>query len=329
VRLVGHFFQDLSEAALAPGENAVDAAFQAALEVSRLRSSPAATAIRDADVSTFRFSLPKMKEQEIRLAVAHELEENTGVSPSEMNYDYAVVGEDPTRSETVEVKAWFAKREAVAEKVSPIVRAGLSCRAVETELMAIVEMLDFNGYIQPEQVQVVIDLGESHVELGLVSDGELKVTRHVQVGMGLVTRVLQETLGLSLADAEKRRSEYSFSSEAAEGSDPSSRAAAVIDDAITGIFREIKEAVDFFRECPESYGRIDRILLTGGGSQIRDIDKVHELFFKAPTTVANPFKNIDIFSGPDPVDAEEIARLAPYMSVAVGLALASVDKEAA
>lgn len=330
VRLVGHFFQDLSlTTECFPEKVNFDEAFKAALQVRQLATSTASAAIRDSEVSSFRFSLPKMKEKEMRLAVAHELAESAGTDTISINYDYALIPKAVgTESETVDVRAYFAKQETVSKRVNQLKRSGLKCKSIETELMAATAMLHFNGYIASEQNQIVIDLGESHIEMGLIIDGELCATKHARIGLGMINENLRNALGMSYEDAEKMKANYSFSgTEASEEKDV--EANRIIDNGVTELFRQIKEGIDFFREWPESYGKIDRILLIGGGSQIADVDKVHELFFKIPTTIVNPFKNIDIFEGPNQVDNDEIAKFAPYMATAVGLALASVEMEAA
>lgn len=330
VRLVSHFFQDLAETTEDFPENInFDEALKAALQVRQLATSTVAAAIRDSAVSSFQFSMPKMKDKEMRLAVAHELAESAGTDAVSINYDYALVPPAAgTQSDTVEVRAYFAKKETVTERLDQLKRSGLKCKSIETELMAATAMLHFNGYIASEQTQVVIDLGESHIEMGLIIDGELRATKHSRIGLGMINKNLREALGMSYEEAEKKKATYSFS-----GTEPTGETGAeanqILDNGMTEIFRVIKEGLDFFPEWPESYGKIDRILLIGGGSQIPDIDKVHELFFKIPTTIVNPFKNIDIFDGPNQVDNDEIAKFAPYMATAVGLALVSIEEVAA
>jgi Tfp pilus assembly PilM family ATPase len=97
-----------------------------------------------------------------------------------------------------------------------------------------------------------------------------------------------------------------------------------MDEVFTDIFKSIKDAIDFYRECAESHGRIDRILLVGGGSQIKGIDKINQIFFRIPTTIVNPFRNIDVFSSVDDSEHEEIAKIGPHMATAVGLALQTI-----
>jgi Tfp pilus assembly PilM family ATPase len=169
---------------------------------------------------------------------------------------------------------------------------------------------------------MVLDLGEGHVTSALVSEGELAYTRSHGISFGKINQVLADSFGLSYADAECLKLGYDFLSSPEET--PVNRA---LDEVFTEIFKTIKDAIDFYRECTESHGRIDRILLVGGGSQIRGIDKIHQVFFRIPTTLVNPFRNIDVFSNLEESEQEEVSRIGHHMATAVGLALQTISRK--
>jgi Tfp pilus assembly PilM family ATPase len=202
-----------------------------------------------------------------------------------------------------------------------LTNAGLKPSAIESELMAATAMLEFNGYLNPGEVSMVIDLGEGHVSSGLISDGALMLTRDHGASLGKINESLMNRFGFTYDEAETLKAGYDFSQDPGETDENR-----VMDEEFTAVFKSIKAAIDFYRECPESYGRVDRIFLIGGGSQIRGIAKLHELVFKVPTLVANPFRNIDIFTRTDEQDHDEIVRITPYMATAVGLALGAISK---
>lgn len=329
VQLDRHFFQDLSSVSdQFPNNPPTAESFKAAVEVQALNSARASTTLRDSDVMTFTFAMPKMNKKELEIAVRHELAEHTQMPIDQITYDYQLThtkNEEGNR----EIRAYCAKRDQVMDKFDSLKNAGLRCTSVESEMKAIISMLEFNGYLAAGQTQVVIDIGESHVSLGLVVDGDLKGTRDSEIGMGAINQALQERFGMSYRDAEFRKRSYTFSADTNGLNERETEVHHCIDDTVTQIFRVIKDGLDFFREHPEVFGRIDRILIVGGGSQLSGIARVHELLFKIPTTIPNPLKNIDIFGGPGRPDNDEIAQLAPYLSTAVGLALATIEEEAA
>jgi type IV pilus assembly protein PilM len=322
VELDGHFFQDLSITSDDfPVRTNRDEALKAALEVQRLSSSMASAALRDSEIMTFNLEFPKMKEKELEKVILQEVAEVGGFAAEEHTCDF-IVGPSPVDNpEVMSVRAFAVKKDLVLDQMKSLKKAGLKAQAIESEMMALTAMLEFNGYIDPKEVAVVIDLGESHVSSGLIVDGSLSVTREHGVSFGAVNKALQDQMSISYEQAEKLKAGYDFLAGAEEGA-----AGHILDEMLTSIIRANKDAIDYYRELPESYGRVDRILLVGGASQMKGLDKVHQMLFKIPTIVVNPFRNIDVFTSLDEAEQEEITRIGPYMATAVGLALATIPK---
>jgi type IV pilus assembly protein PilM len=318
IHLASHFFQDLAQTSDEfPARCNRDEAFKAAVEIQRLNSSQAASAVKDSEIMTFSFSLPHMTEKELAQAVPQEVAEQAQIQVDDYVFDFL-----SSRHETTEeIKAFCVKRDLVLEQMDAIKNAGLKPKSIEPEMMAILSMLEFNDYVSKEEVYVVIDLGESRINTALISDGNLVLTRAKGGAFGMINAVLHEMKSLNYDEAEQVKNEYDFLSVPEDQADPINQ---IMDELFTEIFKNIKEVLDFYRDCPESFGRIDKILLVGGATQVRSIDKIHEMFFKIPTTIVNPFRNIEILSTENSQQNEEIVHLAPYMGTAVGLALGGV-----
>lgn len=315
LRLAGHFFQDLAHSSdQFPANSNRDESFKAAIEVHKLGSSPASTAVPDAEVLTFSFELPEMTAKEMEQAVPQEVAEQSQLPIEEYVCDYV----SKQKESNQEIKAYCVKRELIVKQMDMLKSAGLKPKTIETEMMAITAMLEFNDYLNPEEVTLALDLGESRLTSGLIVDGELVLTKTESQSIGLVNRTLQQRFQISYDEAEKIKNQYDF---IAVGGGESSEVSQLMDEVFTQLVKTIKDLIDFYRECPESFGRLDRILLVGGGTQIKNIAKIHETFFKIPTTVVNPFRNIEILSQDNPELNDEIVQLAPFMGTAVGLAL--------
>jgi type IV pilus assembly protein PilM len=318
--LDGHFFQDLAQTSEEfPERCNREEAFKAAVEIQRLSSQPASTTVKDSDVISFSFSLPHMTEKELNEAVPQEVAEQAHIPIEEYICDYMSKKEETTE----EIKAYCVKRDLIVQQMDTLKNAGLKPKAIEPEMMAVMSMLEFNDYIPKDQVVVVIDLGESRINTALISDGHLVITRTKDGAFGTINSVLFEMKSLSYDESEEIKNEYDFLSVPEDQSDPINQ---IMDEVFTDIFKNIKEILEFYKECPESFGRIDQILLMGGGSQIKNIDKIHEMFFKVPSVIVNPFRNIEILNSGQDQHNEEIVHLAPYMGTAVGLALSSFSE---
>jgi len=80
---------------------------------------------------------------------------------------------------------------------------------------------------------------------------------------------------------------------------------------------EVGNSFEFFQST-NTYEKISRLYLSGGGSKIKDFDIVLQQQIGIPVEVVNPFKRID-YSGRD-FDLEYLREIGPIMAVGVGLA---------
>lgn len=326
------FFHDLSKTSdRFPDESNVAETLKANVELTELKKSWVACSLRDEDVLSMNFNLPAMKKNEMDQAVAHEISEHLNLSPDKLSFDYSVVtqtgtsaaDESPIGPSEVEIKAYCVNREIVQSRLKILKEAQLKPASMESDMLAIRAMLEFNGYLDPKKSFAVFDLGESHTTSALIAKNELVFTKSSRTACGSVNKALREKLGMSYLQGEDTKIHYDFN----VGAEPSAMDAKVIDETYLDLFREIKDAMDFFSEKAGEGQRVDQLLLVGGGSQIKNIERVFEMFFRIPAVVVNPFRNIEIYkSGAKAQENEQdIGTLGPYMATAVGLALTGIE----
>lgn len=263
-------------------------------------------------------NLPKLKPTELRTAIGHELSEHTGIPVDELAFDYVLSEAESTGN--VNVRAYGTQKRLVEDLVAKLAHASLRPVHVEPDTFAICAMLEFNGYLHPNLTYVIFDLGDNHLTASLYSNGELRLTKSSAVGSGQINKLLMEKLGLSHAEAERRKQKYDFNS----NDRGEHQVEQLIDEVYASIFSDAKSALELFNQNLADSTKIDEIILVGGGSQTRNFERVFEVFFATKTTVANPFRNIDIFdprSSKSKGKSQEIASLAPFMAAAVGSAL--------
>jgi type IV pilus assembly protein PilM len=329
VYLDRYFFHDLAKTSKQfPGQADSIEPLKANIEINQLAKARAAVNLRDEDVFNFNLQLPRMKAAEMRCAVAHEIQENINIPVDELSFDYVIAErtglqdehDDTLPGENVRVKAYCTKREVIKERIRTLKACGLKPCAAESDVLAILAMLRFNDYISPQGNVAVFDLGESHITSALISDNELAFSKSSPIGCGDINRALSDSLLLDYREGEKIKLEHDLDQDAVDDASPGK----IVDEVYFRIFKEIKETLEYFKEHLNPECRIGRILLVGGGSRIRNIDKVFELFFKIPSTIVNPFRNIQIYETSTASQDERIGKLGAYMATAVGLALRDI-----
>ena len=85
---------------------------------------------------------------------------------------------------------------------------------------------------------------------------------------------------------------------------------------------EIQKTIDFFKQISATDEPLDRLYLTGGGSQVVHLKEALGERLNTQAELLNPFRNIPA-AGRD-VTPEVVSDLTPVASVAVGLALRKV-----
>lgn len=328
VGLENYFFQDLTDVM----ENVQDEktrkeAIQALIEVRKLNQSESACTVQDREVMLLTLELPHMSEKELAEVVPAEAAEQGGLNESEYSFDFLMdQGVQNENGGLVPVKTYCVRKELVLNRMKELKALGLKAKSIEPEMMAISSMLNFNEYLKSDEVSVVIDIGDTHISTALIVGGEVLHTRHHDIAFGQINQLLMDRFSMTFKDAEKAKIEFNFMSPPKDGNPEVNQ---LLDEQFTEIFKALKESIDFYKETPESYGRVDRVFLLGGGSQLESLAQGMETIFQISAVVVNPFRNIDIFQSKDAsLSQEELARIAPYMGTAVGLALSSIEEAA-
>ncbi len=83
------------------------------------------------------------------------------------------------------------------------------------------------------------------------------------------------------------------------------------------IVNEIRRSLDYFRSRIKDSGDIDRIIISGGASRLKNIDNFLEVELGIPVEIANPFSMIDTSA----FDKKYIDEASPVFAIAVGLAI--------
>lgn len=133
-----------------------------------------------------------------------------------------------------------------------------------------------------------------------------------------MNEALKGRLAITYAEADKTKMEYRFSQSMSDNG-----AQEALEGVYFRIFKSIKDSIEGYIENTPG-ARLEAVYLVGGGSRAPKIDEVIQGFFGIQTILANPFKNIELYPNSKAARDDQIARLAPQLTTAVGLALRGV-----
>lgn len=316
--LVDAFLFDLSiETEQFPIHVNTPSLLKAAVETRNWQKQKTSVNISYKDVFTSEVSLPDIPAKELRSAIISKLEAQWPVAAEEMSLDF--ISKKAAESVAANENSYLvyaSRKQTVLELSQNIQSANLQVISVEPDIIATTAMLAYNQYTEPTKDYIVVEIGESHVDLGFISGSNIQFSTTLPKGLGDINQVLFQKLHISYQDAENLKRKYDMG-------DPSQQPTPeqeMIDDFFFELFYRIQRIIDFYKL--KLKGRaIAQILLCGGGSQIINIKNAFEDFCETECVIVNPFRNIELYGTKKSQSDENYADIAPYFSTAVGLAV--------
>lgn len=251
--------------------------------------------------------MPQMPEAEIANTMAYQIGQYIPMAASEVTIDWVKVGQHQDEQGFVKEQILLISiPNEVINKYKKIFQlAGLKLRALEIESVGLIRS------IQPvEDVPaLLVDIGARSSNIVAIDNGTLKYNYQTDFAGANLTQVLASGLGINIRRAEKLKKEKGLLD--SEGSELSTLMTPFLD----AILNEVNRAKNKYEQ---SFGaKIEKIVLSGGGSKLLGIDRYFESRLKTPVVTGNPFDRVNYPSSLEPL----VRNLGPSFAVAVGLGI--------
>lgn len=259
--------------------------------------------------------IPMLNDAETRSALALQLDDYVPIRREDTVFDFQPLppSDEPGPDRRVLLAA--AHQDAVRPLVEAVRSAGLRVAAVDVVPAALARSFH-DPDLGPDLVDVVVSVGGGTVVVVAARDGVPMFARTItNVSGRSITERIAAGLGVSDVDAERfKRGDH-------DGIDADTAATvrAAGEPAISELLDEVRDSLEFFSAQPGALP-VRRVLLTGGGSLIEDLELDLREHLGLPVQLADPF-------GPDPAvpigfELRDLPFLAPYVATAMGIALA-------
>jgi type IV pilus assembly protein PilM len=263
-----------------------------------------------------KITLPVMTESELDESIYWEAEQYIPFDIQDVNLDYQILdpGTGPESRGSMEVLLVAAKKEKIGDYTGVIAQAGRAPVIVDVDAFALQNAFDVNYGLDPAQVVVLLNAGASAININILQGEQSMFTRDISIGGNAYTEAVQKELDLPHESAEQLKKGIPVDGASFEEAQPVLRAVS------ENVLLEVQKTFDFFKATASS-DRIDRIMLSGGASQVDGFrDMLHERF-GAPVEEFDPFRTI--VWDPKKLGRESVEH-ASTAAVAVGLALRKV-----
>jgi len=277
-----------------------------------------AMALPASAVITKRIALPaNLREEELEMQVESEANQYIPFALDEVSLDFQVLGPISNAPDDVEVLIAASRKEKVEDRMAVAQAAGLKPVVVDVESYAmrsalerLIEQLPNSG---EGLVIAVFYLGANTTSVTVMHDGEAIYEREQPFGGQQLTGDIARAYGIPAEEAEQKKR---------SGDLPTNYENEVLrpftDTAVTEITRALQF---FFTSTP--YTRVDQIMLVGGSAVLTGLPDALMERAQVPTSVASPFKGMEIASG---VREKQLRLDAPALLTPCGLAMRRFDK---
>jgi len=257
--------------------------------------------------------IPPMPENEINQAVKWEAEHHIPIPIDDTYWDWQKIGDNKDANARQPVLLAVVPKIIVDSYTQAITAAKLIPLALEVEAIPITRSLLPPTADDPKApAKMIIDIGATHTSLIVVDLGTIQFTVSLPISGRRVTETVANSLKLSEAQAEKAKIICGLDPKRCHGA-----MAEILRQMMNNLVNRIQEAALFYSEHFPQGNKIGEIILCGGGSNFKQIDKYLSGKLKLPVHKGNPTVNLSVNQSKLKVD-----NLISY-TTALGLALRS------
>ena len=281
---------------------------------SNTRAQHAVAAVAGSAVIIKTIPMPAgLSEEDLEAQLTVEADQYIPYPLEEVALDFEELGPVVGRDDQVNVLLAACRQETIESRVDAIEVAGLTPAIMDVEVFAMERALALlktqMPMANPETIAMV-DIGASMTTLSVYAGGESVYTREQLFGGKQLTDEIMNRYDLSFEEAGRAKK---------QGGLPEDYESEVLEPFREAVVQQVSRSLQFFLSSSE-YTELDCIVLCGGVAAIAGLAEIIEERLSTPTIVANPFADMSVGSR---VNAQALAKDAPAMMVACGLAMRS------
>ncbi len=241
--------------------------------------------------------MPKLPEEDLKSALVYEAEKYIPLPIDQVYLDSQIIQPVLDLQENYEVLISAIPKKIADGYLNSLKLAGLKPIVLEVESMAIARTLIENEFSQ--WPILIIDLGATRTSFIVFSGKAIKFTSSIPISSQGFTQIISKTLGISLEEAERLKIKYGLEERIhlkieAEKTIKKMERGKVFEALIpplVDLVQQIKRCIDFYEShIPEE--KIKKILLCGGGANLKGLPELLAIELKLEVELGNPWINI-------------------------------------
>lgn len=253
-----------------------------AKQENKVSASSVCVALSGPEVNIVSLNIPKVPLRDLKSTVIYEAKKQVQFDQHKVHMRFQFCREmvASTGLRFVIVAA-IAQKETISKKIDMLRELGLTPLGISILPNALGNCLRSIGPINHDEVIAVLDLGAATTTLGLYKGEMLEFSREIPIGGDTITQSLTRQvvlsdrtiiLGPEEAEALKKECGIPMKAELEEkiGILPKSEVMNLMRPVLERMSMEVLRSINFYRQASKVEA-VDRVLLCGGGSRLRNI----------------------------------------------------------
>jgi type IV pilus assembly protein PilM len=240
--------------------------------------------------------MPKLSEEDLKSAVVFEAEKYIPLPIEDVYLDCQVVPPISNLQKNLDVLISATPKKIVDSYLSSLKLAGLQPIAFEIESMAIARAL-IKDEFSPAPV-LIIDLGATRTSFIIFYGRAIRFTCSIPISSIGFTEIISKSLKVSLKEAEELKRKYGLEEKVKlKVKDKETIKLKVRGRIFEALIPPLVDLVDQIRRYLDFYEsrtgkKIKKILLCGGGANLKGLVELLAIELKLPVELGNPWLNI-------------------------------------
>jgi len=266
-------------------------------------------------------TIPPIDEKQISEVVALEARKYIPVPLDEVMLDYSIIPREETyvtddeatktEKQGKDVLVVAIHNEYINQYQNIMVGTGLTPSFYEIEIFSAIRAVIDQGV----GTNMIIDFGARATKLYIVERGVLRSSHIINKGSQDITLALSKALSVPVSEAENMKRVYGL-----KGGPEYKELTEIITVNLDYIFYEANAALLNYQK--KSAKNVSKVILTGGGAQLKGFTDLAKISFQTDVTYADPFGKLETPA----FLAEEFAQAGPEFAVAIGAALRALSE---
>jgi type IV pilus assembly protein PilM len=250
---------------------------------------------------------PKLAENELSKTIEYQLETHIPMSVNESKVDWAVLGESPVSTDSVEVLIAAVSNKYAESRLDMLEGLGLNVIALEPDGLALCRSLLPQG---STGAYMILDIGDKATDLVISYGGSPRLVRSIPTGGSTFVKTAMQNLNVDEKQAAQFVYKFGLNQDKLEG-----QVFRALQGMVDGLVSEIQKSVKYF-STRYSGANLEKIVVSGGASVLPGFPLYLANQLGIQIEIGNSWLNV---SYPQSKHNDLIA-LSNHFGVAVGLA---------